>query len=127
MGAEEGYQFLKSWLSMIESRFRGDDDKVWEAGIEPMMAGYWERYQAWSLKDGRNIGEMRPGLRWYKEGFVLLDADIFLSLSSAGQVSPRTVAVHHYMNSWTEEKRHCQCELCRWMWKIDQLPNQVHG
>ena len=113
IGAEKGYPFIESWMRKMEADFRGDDERVFETGIELATRGYWE-YGAGGVRTVQEfmdgvVPSVTPGLRWYKEGFGLFSPEYFCPwvpddeknpAVGRQRITPNTVVVHHNMNSW---------------------------
>jgi mannosyltransferase OCH1-like enzyme/glycosyltransferase involved in cell wall biosynthesis len=111
IGAEPGYPFLRSWLEKVEKEFRGDDGKVFETSIECLTKGYDKAGWSWDLSAPGSVMVPVPAFGWYNEGFRIFPPEYFCpfrpdheSNPRVGKhyVTPNTVALHRFMNSWQE-------------------------
>lgn len=84
IGAEPGHPILKKCMEVMESNFRGDDDKVFEAGGETFTRTVY------------GMGVAEHGVRLYEpEVFAPYD-----HMAQTVNVTDNSVAYHHFMVSW---------------------------
>lgn len=88
MGAEPQAKVLKECLAQIDSKFKGDDDKIFEASMglitEPLY---------YASDDGR-VKVLPP------EYFTPYDHQ-----TGEINVTSNTIAFHHFMKTWTDDKK----------------------
>jgi hypothetical protein len=124
MGAERGYPFLQSWLDYIEKNFRGDDDVVFEAAMEPMTKNAMPGGSVFSYTSIADVVHNVPGATqhlyrdtspgWYRDGFGIYESEYFYNFDPKAWkhfITPRTICQHHFMNTWTQRQQRPCCEM----------------
>ena len=83
IGAEAGHPFFSQVLRKMTENFRGDDDLVFQSGMETLSCGH---------RDGFNI-----------DGFKVYESTRFFPYDhqeNTVNITPETVTYHHFTKSW---------------------------